>query len=115
VEKINQKEWLYLVPVCNERVKTSEEEGGVVLLVPMDSPLDFLARHLHGEYRKLRLDDYGGFAWSLCDGKRSVSEIGARIKERWGEGAEPLYERLLTFFLDLRRRNLLDFKAPTEE
>jgi hypothetical protein len=26
-----------------------------------------------------------------------------------------LYERLLTFFLDLRRRNLLDFKAPTEE
>lgn len=106
--------WLDLVPVQNKDVKTSEGEGGVVLLIPMNSLLDFLAKRIHGRYRKLKLDGQGAFVWNLCDGKQSVREIGNRLRERFGDEAEPLYERLVAFLMDLRRRHLIDLKSPEE-
>jgi len=112
--KENLEAWLDLVPGRNEDVKTSESEGGVVVLIPMDSPLDFLAKRIHGGYRKLKLDGQGAFVWNLCDGKRSVREIGNRLRERFGEEPEPLYERLVVFLMDLRRRHLIDLKSPEE-
>jgi hypothetical protein len=110
--KENLEIWLDLVPEPNEDVKTSEGEGGVVLLIPMSSPLDFLAKRIHGGYRKLKLDGQGAFVWNLCDGKRSVRDVGNHLRERFGDEAEPLYERLVAFLMDLRRRHLIDLKSP---
>ena len=36
-----------------------------------------------------------------------ASEIGKKVKEKFGESAEPLYERLITFILELYKRNLI--------
>lgn len=45
----------------------------------------------------IELDEFGSFVWNCIDGKASVFEIGAQVKEQFGEKAEPLYQRLSQF------------------
>ncbi|NJE30264.1 PqqD family protein [Thermococcus sp. 18S1] len=108
------EEYMNLVPVRNEKVELKKIEGRYYLLIPMDSKLDFLARRLHGDYRRIELDEIGAYAWELCDGRRTVKEIGKALKARFGEDAEPLYERLVTFLFELAKRYLIEFKRTDE-
>ena len=48
-------------------------------------------------YSYIELDDFGTFVWDSMDGQRSIYEIGALVKERFGEKAEPLYPRLAQY------------------
>ncbi|HII61067.1 PqqD family protein [Pyrococcus horikoshii] len=102
--------YLNLIPIRNEKVELRKIEGKYYLMIPMESKLDFLARRLHGNYRRLELDEIGAYVWELCDGTRNVEEIGKLLKARFGEKVEPLYERLLTFLIQLQRRNLIRFR-----
>jgi len=102
--------YLNLVPVRNATIKLAEEEGSPVLLVPMDSLFDFLAIRRHGKHRKLKLDDLGAFVWRLCDGEKTVRDIGEEVRNAYGDSAEPLYERLIYFLLELKKRHLLELK-----
>ncbi|WP_148882992.1 PqqD family protein [Thermococcus aciditolerans] len=108
------EEYMNLVPVRNEKIELKKIEGRYYLLIPMDSKLDFLARRLHGDYRRIELDEMGAYTWELCDGKRTVKEIGKALKARFGEDAEPLYERLVTFLFELAKRYLIEFKRTDE-
>ncbi|ASJ06331.1 PqqD family protein [Thermococcus pacificus] len=108
------EEYLNLIPVCNEKVQLRKIEGKYYLLVPMESKLDFLARKLHGDYRRIELDEVGAYIWELCDGRRTIGEIGKALKARFGEEVEPLYERLVTFLLELRKRYLVEFKRADD-
>lgn len=47
---------------------------------------------------QIHLDEMGNFIWPLIDGKRSVMDISSLVKEHFGEKAEPLYNRLVTYF-----------------
>ncbi|WP_048152198.1 PqqD family protein [Palaeococcus ferrophilus] len=107
--------YLHLHPVRNENVELRKIEGKYYLLIPMDSPLDVLARRLHGDYRRIELDEVGAYIWELCDGRRSVEEVGKALRARFGDEVEPLYERLVVFLLDLHRRNLIRFKRHGEK
>ncbi len=108
------EEYMNLVPVRNEKVELRKIDGKYYLLIPMDSKLDFLARKLHGEYRRIELDEVGAYIWELCDGRRNVSEIGRALKARFGDEVEPLYERLIVFLLELGKRYLIEFKRTDE-
>ncbi|KUH33840.1 hypothetical protein APY94_04360 [Thermococcus celericrescens] len=108
------EEYMNLVPVRNEKIELKKIEGRYYLLIPMDSKLDFLARRLHGDYRRIELDEMGAYTWELCDGRRTVKEIGKALKARFGEDAEPLYERLVTFLFELAKRYLIEFKRTDE-
>lgn len=103
------EEYLSLIPVRNEKIRMQKVNGKYYLLIPMDSKLDFLARKLHGDYRRVELDEVGAYVWELCDGRRDIKEIGKLLKTRFGEKVEPLYERLITFMLELERRGLIKF------
>ncbi|AEH25349.1 PqqD family protein [Pyrococcus yayanosii] len=106
------KDYLPLIPVRNPKVELKRVEGKFCLMIPMDSPFDFLARMLHGDYRRLELDEVGAYVWQLCDGRRNVEEIGRKLREKFGDEVEPLYERLVTFLLQLAKRGLITFKEP---
>ncbi|WP_324734860.1 PqqD family protein [Thermococcus sp. SY098] len=108
------EDYLNLVPVRNEKVELRKVEGRYYLLIPMDSKLDFLARKLHGDYRRIELDEIGAYTWELCDGRRTVREIGKALRARFGNEVEPLYERLVTFLIKLRKRYLVEFKRLDE-
>ena len=49
-------------------------------------------------YTKVHLDRFWTFIWPLIDGKRSVMDIAACVKEEYGEKAEPLYPRIVKYF-----------------
>ena len=58
---------------------------------------------------KIKLDEYGSAVWKLCDGKRTVDQIGDELKKKYGKTVEPLYERLVIFIGILKREGLIDF------
>ena len=49
------------------------------------------------KYSFIELDDFGTFVWENIDGRNSIYDIGNRIKEKYGEEAEPVYDRLCQF------------------
>jgi hypothetical protein len=56
---------------------------------------------------KLKLDKYGSFVWSRCDGHTSVQQIGQDMAVAFGEPVETLYERIGTFVSKLERDKFL--------
>ena len=50
---------------------------------------------------KITLEGMGSFIFQTIDGKRDVYEIGQLVHEKFGEEAEPLYERLSVYMKQL--------------
>ncbi len=46
----------------------------------------------------IHLDKFGSFVWTVTDGKNDITELGKSVKEKFGNEAEPLYERLAQYF-----------------
>lgn len=61
------------------------------------------------KYTYIELDEFGSFVWEQIDGTASIYEIGQTVKARFGEKAEPLYERLSKFMQLLRRSEFIVF------
>ena len=55
------RDYLRLIPKRNEKIELREIDGKQYLLIPMESPLDILAKKIHGKYRRIELDEYGVF------------------------------------------------------
>ena len=103
---------LNLIPVQNIKCKKNEE-GLIVLLKPkFKNP--FLTKHILPRLKKpnykISLDDIGSYIWALCDGNRTVKEIAKRLKDKFGEKIEPLYDRLSLFLQSLEKNNFIEYK-----
>jgi hypothetical protein len=68
---------------------------------------DWVAFHL--SMRHIRLDDFGSRAWSLFDGRRTVRQAAAELRQQFGDEIEPAEERLGEFVRQLRRECLLGY------
>ena len=94
---------------------TEDEAGKITVHMVHDGAYDRLAQRFFHRPRvsRIDLDEQGGFVWCQIDGHRTVEEIAALVKERFGENAEPLYERLVQYLRILRNNGLVVFrKAP---
>ncbi len=58
----------------------------------------------------IHLDETGSFVWPLIDGESDVFAIGKKVKEEFGEKADPLYPRLVLFFETLDKYKFITFK-----
>lgn len=63
------------------------------------------------EYSNIELDDFGSFVWKCVDGKHSIYEIGDDVRKQFGEKAEPLYERLCSFFKILHQYSFIVMRS----
>jgi hypothetical protein len=63
---------------------------------------------------RVNLDAYGSFVWHHCDGNTTVFEIGERMKEKFGEAVDPLYERIAQFIQKLEQEKFLALKFGNE-
>lgn len=70
----------------------------------------------------IKLDEMGSFIWKQIDGKRSVLEISESVRNRFGDRAEPLLDRLIRYLEILRANQWIAFResallsaAPGEE
>jgi hypothetical protein len=51
----------------------------------------------------------GSFIWPLLDGETDIIALGEKVKEHFGEKAEPLYERLAKYIQILESYNFIKF------
>lgn len=59
----------------------------------------------------IHLDKTGSFLWPLLDGEKTVNDLGVLVKEKFGDEAEPLYERLTEYIKILRSNGFISFKS----
>lgn len=57
----------------------------------------------------IHLDEMGSFIWPLIDGETDIIELGEKVKEHFGEKAEPLYERLAKYIQILESYDFIKF------
>ncbi|MFQ6069512.1 MAG: PqqD family protein [Candidatus Aminicenantales bacterium] len=106
---------LELIPVRNIKWK-KRENGLIVLLKPKFShPLlqQYLLPRMKRPYFTIRLDEVGSFVWEQCDGRLTVREVGERLREKFGERIEPLYDRLAFFLQSMEKNKFITYRQVT--
>ena len=76
-----------------------------------------IAQKLFGKprYTKIHLDDNGTFIWPLIDGRKTVEDIAALVKDEFGEKAEPLYPRIVKYFQIMESYHFVNFINKPEK
>lgn len=112
-----KENYLDYVPVCApEHTWDLNEKNQVVIHVENKGFYNRLAQKLfkRPKVSHISLDDFGSFVWQQMDGKRTIYEIGQLVKVRFGEKAEPLFERLTQYFQTLYRNHLIGYCKEKE-
>ncbi len=107
------KNYLEKIPVRPDRIFWTKDEKGIVTLEIENTGA--LNRVMQKLFRKppvsyIHLDENGSFVWQQIDGKKSIAEIAPAVKERFGDAANPLYERLAKFFQILDSYSFIEWK-----
>jgi len=79
---------------------TQDENGLVTLEIENKGIMNTIAQILFKKPRisYIHLDEMGSFIWPLIDGEKNIADFGAPVSEKFGEDANPLYERLAKYF-----------------
>lgn len=83
----------------------------MVLEIENKGAFNTIAQKLFGKprYTKIHLDDNGTFIWPLIDGRKTVEDIAALVKDEFGEKAEPLYPRIVKYFQIMESYHFVNF------
>lgn len=96
----NNNDILNIVYQINNDVVYKNDGSKIVLVQKQDHKIQNFFRKLKFKIPKesyLTLDEYASYVFKLIDGKRTVQEIGEAVHDKFGDEANPLYERLLVF------------------
>lgn len=110
--KIKDRNYLEQIPVRNPDFPWKENEGGIVTVDMVHKGFfPMLAQKLWvtPKVSHIKLDRFGSFVWKQIDGSRSLIEIGALVKEEFGDKAEPVYERLAKYFETLKNNGFVRY------
>lgn len=108
-----KKNYLEMIPVRNkDYLWNIDGKGCVVVDMPHKSFYDKIAQKLFHtpSVSHITLDRFGSFIWMQIDGNRDLIEIGSLVKQKYGEKAEPLYERLARYFDILKNNHFITMK-----
>ena len=96
----NHENYLERKPLRNEQFLWSFEENAVTLEIQNKGIMNKIAQKLFKKPKisYIHLDEMGSFIWPLLDGNKTIIEIGISVKEKFGDAAEPLYDRLAKYF-----------------
>lgn len=100
-----------LVPERTIEYETREDSLVTILKPRFTSKLArrFIEPRARVKTFKIDLDEIGSAVWNLCDGKRTVGEIGEEMKARFGDRIEPCYDRLALFFANLEASGFIKY------
>lgn len=95
--------YLEFIPIPGKELKYEIVDGKVTIFKENTGFFNFLAQKLLKKPRvsQIHLDEMGNFIWPLMDGKNTIQDIALKIKEEYGEKAEPLYNRVVQYFKTL--------------
>lgn len=98
--KRDEKNYLDLIPVHSDRITfETDENGQVTILIENKGIINGIMQKLAKKPKITRIDlqGQGNFVWLCIDGKKTVFDIAAEVKAEFGEEAEPLYDRIVTY------------------
>lgn len=100
------------IPCCNPAYTWDVDENGIVTVHVVNT--GFYNRLTQILFKKprishIKLDGYGSFVWKQIDGKKTVFEISKLVKEKFGQEAEPLLERLVKYFQILYQNQFIGY------
>ncbi|MGN1304029.1 MAG: PqqD family protein [Oscillospiraceae bacterium] len=98
--KKDERNYLDLIPVHSAKLSFEKDESGRVTIVVenkgfFNSILQKIAKK--PRFTRIDLQGQGSFVWLCIDGKKTVYEIAQDVRKKFGEEAEPLYDRLVTY------------------
>lgn len=113
-QKINKEDnFLEFIPIRNSLINWSVDDNGLVTLeIENKGAFNRMAQKLFKKPKisYVHLDENGSFIWPLIDGVSDVLAISERVKEHFGEKAEPLYPRLVKFMQILESYRFIELK-----
>lgn len=112
-KNVISENYLERIPVRPEGIEwTTGEDGLVTLSVENKGIFNRIAQKLlkKPKISYIHLDENGSFVWPRIDGKRDIIAIGKLVEAHFGEKANPLYERLATYFQILESYNFIEWK-----
>jgi hypothetical protein len=80
---------------------------------PWRAPFAWLSFKISG--KRVRLDEVGSLAWTLLDGRRTVGEVAAALRERFGDRVEPAEERFGALVRSLHRGGLIGYRGGDDD
>jgi len=95
-----------------------DEKGVVTVYIPKFRGRHFgpwLTSLMKNPEFNIRLDEIGSAVWQCCDGAATVFEIGEKLKDRFGEGIEPVHDRLVVFISQMIRGDLVSCDPPEDQ
>lgn len=104
-----QENYLDYIPVISNKNTWSEESGIVTVHMVHRGFYASIAQKVFHRPRvsHIALDEQGSFIFPLIDGKRTVGDIALLVKEKFGDKAEPLYDRLVQYMQILRNNGFI--------
>lgn len=105
--------YLEKIPCRSDQINWTVDEKGIVTLeIENKGVLNRLAQKLlkKPKITYIHLDELGSFSWQTADGEKNILAIGEDVSEKFGDAAEPLYERLAKFFQIVHSYGFIKFK-----
>jgi hypothetical protein len=89
----------YVYSVNSDLIWALNESGEVIIDMENKGFTNRIAQKFFKKPKvsHITLEGMGSYIFTLIDGQRSVFEIGKLLKEKYGDEAEPLYERLSVY------------------
>jgi hypothetical protein len=111
--KKSSDNYLDKIPVFNEKYSWKADESGIVTIyIENKGFFNFICQKLFKKPKvsQVHLEEMGSFIIPLLDGKRTVYDLALLIKEHFGEKAEPVYNRLVTYMHTLEAYSFIYMK-----
>ena len=109
----DNRNYLDFVPRKNPSLPWNQDDDGIVTVEVTHRGIAAKVAQVAFNRPKvshIKLDAFGSFIWQQIDGVRNIYEIGQEVKGRFGKDAEPLYERLVSFFRILAENKYITYK-----
>ena len=96
VKNLSAENYLERIPLRHPSIQWSTDDGLVTLEIENVGWANRLAQKLfhRPKISYVHLDEMGSFIWPLFSEERDIVALGKLVEERFGEAANPLYERL---------------------
>lgn len=111
--KKKNENYLNYIPYKNEKIQWKKTDRGIVQLeIKRDGIADKIVRKFFKTPHKMLLDmdELGSFVWNVIDGNRDIYEISLLVSDKFGEKAEPIYNRLAAYINILKNNNFIELK-----
>ena len=98
-KQVLSENYLERKPLRSDMRWTADEDGIITLEQENKGVMNRIAQKLFQKPKitYIHLDEMGSFLWPMMDGNVTILELGEKVKEKFGDAAEPLYERLVKY------------------